>query len=380
MRILKKTGLIIIIALILLLGSFILNLSKREASKNPFPNSYLYTDVEGQELIEKSQILIIGDSGAKKLTRFENNLKELLEEKVDGPIRFYNWAQEGENLSRTIAKLKALKKLPPIIIYQGGADEFVEARFKLDDHINLQKNFKTYRSPGKKSLIELFPTLSKYFFLPTSKLRFENIIIPSKMHYNTDREFQLQSQLTYLFYEEEVKELIRFTSAKKSKLILLTAPINLDLPPLKTCSQAQNKSILTNLQEAEKSYNKGRYKDAYQSIKPILNKVEGHAHAHFLIGQIFRELGQINTSIEHLQKANSFSCRPGRVNKVFNSIIHHYGSKYGVTIIDFETIINRDYGKNNLFFQEDTPQDIYYQKMLGILLAKLKKIMGLSRK
>ena len=51
-----------------------------------------------------------------------------------------------------------------------------------------------------------------------------------------------------------------------------------------------------------------------------------------------------------------------------------------MTVIDFNSMVNKDFGKEGLFVDNYFPQKIYYQRLVGILEEEMKKIGRISKK
>ena len=127
---------------------------------------------------EKSSILIVGDRLGVKLASFMDTLVEETKENLGEPLRVYNWARKGEGLHRTLAKMKFLKRLPDVIVYHGGSEEFFEQRARTTSYRAILNNYKAHQDPAKRAWIKRWSRFQNLSTLPTHASLWDRLIPP----------------------------------------------------------------------------------------------------------------------------------------------------------------------------------------------------------
>lgn len=366
---LKKLILFIFIAVIGLGSYLYLHFAKKPSMITPYP--YYFTHkTNPPKNIETAHILVVGDRMGYSLSAYNEAITEHLSQGQAKAIQLVNWSSKKEILARTVYKLKSLKKLPPIVIYHGATEEFLEKRFHLNDFYKIKENFEKYEQKKWSSLLYLNSWVSKILYKEFRPLeltkKYTALKIPAK-----EGHFFKMVELTYKIFEWEMRDLIKTVGERNSKLIILPTPLNLEIPPEKICEVAQVKETEEGLFAAQELYNKGDYKGTLNLLGKIKD-VSAHAGHYYLLGQTYQAMGQIQKAIPALEKVSVFDCLPWRGNKVFNNIIRRQAKKYGVSLVDFEALINRDLGQDILFEDKLYPQHIYYQKALSLVMNKIK--------
>ncbi len=149
-------------------------------------------------------------------------------------------------------------------------------------------------------------------------------------------------------------------------LVLITSPINLDRIPNEVCQNATNKDLNKKLTEYGNNLLQGDFKSALIDLKSLKN-VNGNSRYHYLLGRSYVMTGDFKKGKQEFYKANAFDCSPNGASHLINNAIRKLAINYEVPLIDLERIINEDYGKNIVFFDETTPQNLYYEKFIKLL-------------
>ncbi len=346
----------------------------------PFPYSFNQnaSNALKNELLnaEAASILILGDRMGEALNNYTTELEESLAGSFKGPPKIYNWSRPHEGLHRSLFKLKSLKKLPPIIIYHGASSELFEKRFDVSDKAILLKNFSLYDDEKIISLIITFPMLSQLFYgkmnyyeLGTIKEYKNNLSGTDKMN---------EKELAFKLFDYELKEMIELIKEKKSNLILITTPLNLEVAPKETCAGASSSAIVEVQQELVEHIRLGNYKNAYPLALELANETYSNATSFYLLGKIAMGLGELKTAREALQKASIFDCSNWRGNAVYNAILKREALKNQIPLMDFDQLMTSSLSKEGLFIDEIFPQNIFYQTMIQELKETLKKILSIS--
>jgi len=342
----------------------------------PWPYHFKNTSVVEEDL-SKSHVLIIGDKMGQSLDAYTEAMGEHLSKKLKNPITFINLSVGLEGLHRTYERLKNLPKLPPIIIYLGGGNEFYEKKFNINDYKMIRKNMMTYTENSlKATLIHTFPILAKIFYHHYSPVTLEDEITFDRSAYS-DRQIFRRNQLLFKLYELELKQMVLHILRRGSFPILMTAPINFEYPPNKTCRAAETPNLQKAIAKIENLFENEKLKDAFRQATALEDVAKGHAHFHFLKGNILNSMGQKALALKSLQLSKAIDCAPNGPHPVLNAIVKKVARKYGVVMVDFQEILEMDYGHNILFEDKVFPQHIYYQKALSILTKRVKERLKL---
>lgn len=352
---------------------------------NPYP--YEFSQSYDQKFIaehageinraENAKILIVGDRMAHSLDPYLEGLKESFGDAFKTPLTIFNWAQDNEALFRTIYKIKKLKKLPPIIIYFGASSELLEKKFAVADKEAILKNFATYDDEKLISLIITFPWLSKilyqkmnYFMIEDFK-EYKNLMsAPLKLE---------EKELGFKFFEYELRDFIDYIKDKKSNLVLITTPLNLETEPKEVCLHANSNDIVSLQQEIDDEIKNGAYKAALPKALELAEVTTANARSYFLLGKSALGAGDLKLAREALLKATVFDCANWRGNAVYNSILKKAAEKNLLHLIDYDQYMSSKLSEEGLFFDDIFPQSLFYQGMSKELSDVLKKILSIGQ-
>lgn len=343
---------------------------------NSFDEKYKKEHAEEIKEAEQAKILIIGDRMGKTLIGHTRTLQEHFGEAFKTPPSIYNWSADNEGLFRTIHKLKMLKKIPPIVIYFGASSELTEKKFRVEDKTRILKNFQTYDDEKLISLIITFPWLSKilykdvvYYDLAEYTEYKSLLAAPLKLD---------EKELSFKIFQYEMQEMIDYIKEKKSNLVLITTPINLEVEPKEVCAHGNNDDITGLQQEIEAELKEGAYKSAFPKARELSEVSFSNARSFYLYGKAALGIGDSKTAREALLKASVFDCSSWRGNAVYNAIMKGLAEKNLVQIVDFDQYMTSNLSKEGLFFDEIVPQNIFYQSMIKELGDILKKILSVN--
>lgn len=376
-----KKFFIILALLVLCAGGFLYyTYSAKKTLITPYPYSFNQNARLGidRELAEatNAEILIIGDRMGENLSVYTPALSEELAKSFKNAPQIYNWSRPREGLHRSLFKLKLLKKLPPIIIYHGASSELFEKTFSVSDSDAITKNFKAYDDEKIISLIITFPWLSKIFY---KKMDYYELgAIKEYKNRLSGLDKLREKEVAFKLFDYELRELIDLVKDKKSNLILITTPLNLEIEPVETCSQSTSNTVIEEQQLIEAMIKEGNYKSAYPKVIELANETYSNAKSFFLLGKVALGLGDLALAREALQKATVFDCANWRGNAVYNAIIKSTAKKRQVMMIDFDQYMASSLSKEGLFSDELFPQNIFYQNMFTELLEAIKKILSVN--
>lgn len=380
-----KKLLILILTVIALASAYLYwGYSKKRTLITPYPYSFLNTfdekfkaqNADAIQKAENSKILIVGDRMGLSLDPYTNELSESFKGALKEAPSIYNWSAENEGLFRTIHKLKMLKKLPPIIIYFGASSEIFEKKFEVNDKKKILKNFNTFDDEKMISLIITFPWLSKVFYKNIKYFDFSEftpyknfLAAPSKMD---------EKEISFKIFEYEVRELIQLSKDKKSNLVFITTPVNLEIEPKEVCAHSSNADVIELQQELASELKDGAYKSVMPKAQELAEATPGNARSFYLLGLSALGNGDKQLARETLSKASIFDCHNWRGNAVYNAIIKKEAKSGQIPVVDFEQYMNSNLSSEGLFFDEIMPQNIFYQNMIKELGDIIKKILSIN--
>lgn len=347
----------------------------------PFPYSFSPNVVKSleKEIVEaeKANILIVGDRMGESLSRFTPEILAELGKNLKNPPTVYNWAKPNEGLHRTLFKLKSIKKMPSIIIYLGASSELLEKTFSVNDKEEIFKNFSLYDDEKIISLIITFPWLSKiiykkmnYYQLDQYKEYQNNLSGPLKI---------VEKEISFKLFDYELREMIELIKDKKSNLILITTPLNLEVRPHEICSQTTSNNVVEAQQEIEEMIKLGNYKSAYPKALLLANETISNSLSFYLLGKASLGLGNLPLARDSFQKSTVFDCSNWRGNAVYNAIIKTHAKLRHVHLVDFDQYMSSALSDEGLFIDEFFPQNLFYQKMNSELIENLKKILSINQ-
>lgn len=376
----KKILLLLLCLLLLAGGMLFWTLSSKKSLITPFPYSFntkASTELKNElKDAENASIIILGDRMGEALNNYTGELEESLASQFKTPPKIYNWSRPHEGLHRSLFKLKSLNKFPPVIIYLGASSELFEKRFDMADKDAILKNFSFYDNEKIISLIITFPWLSKIVY---KKMHYFNLgEIKEYQNHLAGLDKMNEKELAFKLFDYELRELTELVKDKKSNLILITTPLNLEVPPKETCALATSNAIVELQQELEEHIRLGNYKNAYPIALELANETYSNASSFYLLGKIALGLGEVKTAREAFQKASIFDCSNWRGNAVYNAIIRKEALKKQIPLIDFDQFMTSSLSKEGLFIDEIFPQNIFYQTMVQELKETLKKILSVS--
>ncbi|MDD4973526.1 MAG: hypothetical protein PHY93_04205 [Bacteriovorax sp.] len=372
-----------IILLVLLLGAAAFLYFEYSAKKTliiPYPYSF---NANAKMALEKeiveagnAKILIVGDRLGEALSKYTPELIDELAKSFKYPPKIYNWSKPHEGLHRTLNKLKSLKKFPSIIIYHGASSELFEKTFEVADKEAIFKNFSLYDDEKIISLIITFPGLSKIIYKKMQYLE----LGPVKEYQNRlpSTSKILEKEVSFKLFDYELRELIDLVKDKKSNLILITTPLNLEVRPHEICSHSTTNGVIEMQQEIEELLKEGNFKKAYPMALALSNETFSNALSFYLLGQASMGLGDLAMARESFQKATVFDCTHWRGNAVYNSIMKSTAKKRQVTLIDFDQYMASALSRDGLFMDDIFPQNVFYQTMIAELKESLKKILSVD--
>lgn len=380
----KRSGLgfIAILFIFLLLGC--VGYLAFRVNKNPeriYPYTYTLSGSPKQEELQQlnqTQVLMIGDRLALDMNKYADELIKSASANIIEPIKFNIWAQNGLGLHRVLGRLKSLENFPAVVIYYGASEEFYETRTHVLQYQDYLRNKFLYEHEVVSSLLLAWPLLSRVIYWPYHFFNFDLANDPTVGPIVGAGPGKLeQMEMLYQVFEWEMEELVSLIKEKNSKLVIVTPPINLDVPPKANCSLSDDSTIRSKLVAQRDALKAGKSKEAYDELKIIAEQTVANAHAFYLYGQAANQLGRTSEAKKALTKAATVDCATWRASPIFNAIIRKTAQKHSLNLVDYDQQLNAMYGQNVLFFDPINPQNVYNRAMmtkLGELIARLMNL------
>ncbi|HAZ13307.1 MAG: hypothetical protein A2X86_15205 [Bdellovibrionales bacterium GWA2_49_15] len=344
----------------------------------PYPYLINVSSPEDLSKAENTNILLIGDRLALSFARFMPALIQELSSNIRTPLKFHIWAMEGEGLHRTLARLKHLTHWPKVIIYLGSSEEGFENKFDIKDYSKIMLNFKLFSNPKIATAIMTMPFTSKVLYTqPQHVLLADTKTKREEVTFQQGHEELAFLKLSFKLYESEMRELHTLAREHESSIIMLTTPINLEIQPKKVCSDMITATTLAEEAKIQELFEQGDYKAAFNILVPIVNTIPSNANMQFMMGKAARESGQLALAKDAFYKAVAFDCELWRAHPVFNEINRNLAQEFGQTLVDFDLLVNGQFGRDTLFLNDTFPQDVYFKLVSNMLREKLKKIFNI---
>lgn len=340
----------------------------------PYP--FLFKKGIYSHLPAEAPILIIGDSMANRLSSFKERLAQKISINLSKQIKVLSLATEGENIHRTLAKIKALPKTPLILIYLGQMDQAYEYTFHGQYLQKINENFDYLRSDRIHTAILLFPVLSKFIFKPIKYVTLDGHIHKDANKYN-DQDFQNRTALHYTLYQESLKELFKIIKKKNALIIPLTTPINLDTPPLKSCYGSLSDKAPKKIKKLLSLLQLEKFKEAYNLGKELTLTNPYNAQINFLYAKVLKKVNRFKEAQQYGELAKIYDCANHSGNPIYNSILRKEAKSAGIEFLDFHQLLVDESQKNFVFLDETYPQDYYLKVVIDALALKIKKRLKL---
>lgn len=364
----------VILVLALFATYFGLRFKNNHEQVKPYP--YVIKESLTLEYDSNAPILIIGDRQATRLASFSKFMAQKISEGLSKPIKITSLATKGEGLHRTLQKVKQLPKLPLVIIYLGGNQEYYESAFKTKSIKRINHNFNKYNNSLTKTLIMIFPSLSRLIYKPLDYQYLTNKIEKDTNTY-TDSTIQKRNMIQFQLYKEQVNELFDYAKDYGSYLIAVTQPLNLETPPKKSCSESFPVNLNVKYDQVVSLIKSQDYKAAYGISKELTLMAQNNAKILYIHGKIAKKLGKLKEAAKYIKLSSAYDCNLWRGNVVYNSILKKVAREKEIALFDFQKLIESEWNRNITFIDDVYPQNIYYEKLSIALAARLKKLLKL---
>lgn len=374
MKIVKKNLTICTILILIPVIFFGYRYVNNTESVSPYPFKFQSDIYENQDI--NAPIVILGDSLSVRLATFKDLLSEKLSKNLSKKIKIQIMANEGDNIHRSLLKLKKLKKSPLVILYMGNTDNSYEKLYHSSDIPLISSNFKLYNNDYIKSALMLLPSLSRFIYKPVNKVQLTGNTLKDETKYSEVIK-QKRDIINYQLYEAGMQEMVSFTKKRGSFLIPLTTPLNLNTIPHKSCSASMGNDAKEDLRKLKNLLKKKDYKAALNSSKDLALIYSSNAQVQYLHGLVSRKLNLREKAQKHLELSIAYDCGNHKGSPVYNAILKKVTSKHNIEYFDFHQFLVDQSYENYTFLDDIYPQDLYFEKTIDVLAHKLKVLLKL---
>lgn len=343
---------------------------------SPVPRPYVLKPNIYKKNTSNAPILIIGDRLANRLSKYKKLISETISQNLSKNVEIITMATDGEGIHRTLERIKEIGKLPLITIYLGGSEETFEQRFSTKDIDKILFNFNLYSDDRIKTLLMIFPYLSKVIYKVVNHQRLGKDIKKDTNNYS-DLIIQKRNIIHFKLYKENINELFSWIKEHGSYLIALTQPLNLDVQPKNSCEGSLDTLSKDKLVQATAKIKAKDYKGAYNISKDLVLFSNTNANVHYIHGKIAKKLGLTKEAKHHLELAIAFDCSQWRGNPIYNRMIKKAAVNNEVLVLDFNKLVQEEWGSNTLYSDEIFPQNLYYERVSQALAYRIKKLLKL---
>ncbi len=331
----------------------------------------------GQKIVVDAPLLIIGDRMAARFGLFKETLSLEISTGLSKPLKTGVIANERSGLHRTLRVLENLEKWPKIMLYTGGSEELVEEKFLTREIPTIRRNFERYADDRWRTLLMLWPESARLIYDPLVRQVLPDEPSDAPTREISEAEYQSRLELSYRIFEIELERMVELSRNQDVVLIFMTAPVNLDIPPKKSCSVASTSESRLELAAIRELIRQQDYKAAYPRSRTLAENTLANAEVLFLYGQVAQRIGRHEEAKDALRKAAAFDCQGWRANEVTNNIIRKVAREHRVTLFDFADMVDADWRQNTTFFDQIYPQNLYYEKACKALAVVLRKMLKL---
>ncbi len=355
-----------------------INIWKNPIMARPYPYTFPSLEPKMVRRASNANILLLGDEQAVELNNFKTQILAGLSKNLTTPLKFVNWAEEGEGLHRTLTKLQSLSKIPDLVIYLGGSQEFFEERFPLKDYQQIRHNLQAFNNEVKSSIMMILPFTSKFFYRPV-----KTVALPKRpvsiTHPDDAKSFydQLLIELTLAYFKIGWDDFTREIKESKKKLLVITPPLNIDLAPQKTCLDANSPAIKKKQEQIKTLLEQSRSKEALPIALDTLALNPINAQSFFLLGQVYKSMGDFKKAKSQLYRSQIYDCRPPQGTILINKLLVERAEHFNFSIIDFNIDLNKKFGREPLFISQFGVQQMYYEQLANGVRLKIKSILDL---
>lgn len=323
-------------------------------------------------------ILIVGDSMAKRVATFKTQLARKISTNLNSPIKIESLSFRGSNSHRVLHMLKRLSRLPLIVIFLSNTDENYEDLFNQKDEKKIVHNLDLHKNDYLKSLLMIFPAISKLVYTPISyKVLSSQITAPKEKR--SEEDYLERMEILYKLYEATLDNFFGYLKKRASIVIPVTTPLNLKTPPKKSCYGSIDRAANPQIDQLIHLLKQEDYKSAFNLSEELVLLYPNNAKLLYYHSQVLYKLNRFSQAHHYGEMAITFDCGNQRGSPIFNAILKKMANKHNYIFFDYHRFLADESSKNYTFVDEVYPQDFYLEKLTDILAQKIQKMLKLDR-
>lgn len=372
-KLVKKILLALLVAVIALV---VIKARGRPTQVVPYPYVINIKDLNPPEGTEQADVLILGDTMGLSFGPYQEILVNTASQGLAADLKVVNWSWTHEGLHRSLAKLKSLARLPKVVLYFGGSDELKERPFIPTESKEILRNFELYANARIATAVTLLPLTSRLIYQShpmkeIGEFKAAELEKDPQIH-------QRNLEIHYKIFEHELKDFVGHARSKGSIPLLMTYPINLQITPRQVCNNTQTTEVVSQLEQKKAQLNQQRFKEAYADLSELAPALVANADAWYMLGIAAQSMGRREEALQALTKAKMFDCDPLSSGPVFNAIMRKVSQETGVFLIDFDKMMEGQYGRSELFLSDRFPQNLYYQALAKDTAKVIRQVFDLK--
>jgi hypothetical protein len=181
--------------------------------------------------------------------------------------------------------------------------------------------------------------------------------------------------LHYTIYRQELSHLFTYFKEKDAMIWVIPQALNLLKVPARTCQTSDDQQTLNLRNTIEELAKENKYKEARDLAVTLAQTTLTNASDYYQLGQLLVKNGAFETARRAFYRARMYDCGLRYSTPIHLKILMEEGEKKSFPIIDFNREVNNQLGRNKLFFDETTPHDLYYYKLIETMVTQFNKFL-----
>lgn len=367
---------ILLALMVVIIALVVIKARGRPTQVVPYPYIIKINDLKPPEGTEQADVLILGDTMGLSFGPYQEILVNTASQGLAADLKVVNWSWTNEGLHRSLAKLKSLASLPKVVLYFGGSDELRERPFIPQAGKEILRNFELYANPRIATAVTLLPVTSRLIY-QSHPMKEISEFVAAELE-KDPQAHQRNLEIHYKIFELELKDFVTHTRSLGSIPLLMTYPINLQTTPRQVCNNTQTTQVVSQLEQKAAQLKQRRFKEAYADLSELAPGLVANADAWYMLGIAAQSMGLREEALQALTKAKMFDCDALTSGPVFNAIMRKVSQETGVFLIDFDKMMEGQYGRNELFLSDRFPQTLYYQALARDTAKVIRQVFDLK--
>jgi tetratricopeptide (TPR) repeat protein len=129
------------------------------------------------------------------------------------------------------------------------------------------------------------------------------------------------------------------------------------------------------MENIQKLKNAGDYKSLYNLLDQLIKSNPGNAALYYEMGLTLKNMNRPKEGINYIQFSMAYDCEVWRGGEIYNVIAKRVAESNEVFYYDFSQMLKDQWGKNELYYDELYPQNLYYEQTMTSLGEVLKQTL-----